>query len=126
MTWSVPHDQWLRRGDLLSAIRTLERACDYLVCLVFLTNGYRFPSAKWRTHLFNGLEWVPAALSGRASALLVQSFTEEGFYSVAEVLRDAIDETIDRLETDGSLADNICAHAWTSIANGRGFVDYFR
>lgn len=57
--WSLPPDQWLRRGCCASAHITIDRVLDKLIQLLFLLNHRRVPDPKWRRFLAPGLDVLP-------------------------------------------------------------------
>lgn len=105
--WSLPPDEWIRRGSIPSAHVTLDRVMDMQLQLLFLSNGRRIPDAKWRRFLVESLPWLPKAFSGKLKTIERAQRDEAGYRLRSENLLDLVEETIGMLESKGLVAGDI-------------------
>jgi len=105
--WSLPHDLWIRRGSVASAHTTVDRAADYALQLLFLTNGRRVPDPKWRRYLAPGLPWLPADFPALLESVEEGPRDSNGFRARAESTLAIIERTVQYLEAMGDIRDDL-------------------
>lgn len=105
--WSLPPDEWLRRGCVASAHATVERVVDMFLELLFLVNGLRIPDPKWRRFLVTGLAWQPIRLEQRLTRIESAAPDRPGYRAKVAVVLGLIEETVTRLERLGLLAGDL-------------------
>ena len=105
--WPLPHDLWIRRGDLPSAHATADQALALALQLLFLVNARFPPDAKWLRFLAPGLSWLPEGADQLLETAETAPRDEDGFATRADAVLRLIETAAERLETGGELPSDI-------------------
>ena len=124
--WPTSSYYWLTRGDVISSQKTVDRAMDYLINILFLINENRYPGAKWKYNLVKELNWLPLEFASKFNKIQLRTNEASNFQLRAALLQSIVDEVFEKLEESDLLAANIYSHASKLFAEGNAFIDEYR
>jgi hypothetical protein len=105
--WSLPPDEWQRRGCAASAHVTVDRVLDLLLQLLFLLNRQHIPDPKWRRFLVTGLNVLPKRFVETLQQIERLPRDPKHLKARADRLLNLVEATTDILEKEGLLRGDL-------------------